>query len=201
MKTKKEPLVWEKKADYYIEQFERKLPHPSRSYLYNVIAEKKHENMLECGFGGADIPKYILSGKHPMIYTGLDCTPAFLARARELYPKPQFTFVKGDMENMKLKDNSFELVYTRHTLEHLEYYKKASEELARVSSDRVIIVLFHEFTAKDKIKYEGHKNRYLNYYKKEPFVAFMKTLFKKVDLYSTPKTDKWDKNIIVDCRL
>ncbi len=105
------------------------------------------------------------------------------------------------MEKLPFEDNQFELVYTRHTLEHLKYYKTALKELKRVSSKRVLVILFHDFVKKDKIRHEKHKNRYLNYYEKGAFKTFLKKLFSGIRMYRTPQTQAWGSNIIVDCLL
>lgn len=191
--------VWNTKSKKYLEQFKRKLGHPSRGHVQGIIKNGVYSTMLECGIGAADIPRFILDRSAAIQYTGIDCTETFLDNARELYPSGQFRFDSGDMNALPYKDDSFDLVYTRHTLEHLQYYTNAVKEIFRVARKQVVIVLFHNFVPKDKIRFEKRKGVYLNYYSKTPFVKLIRSLSKDVRMFRTVGTAKFGSNIIADC--
>lgn len=113
-------------------------------------------------------------------YIGLDATLELIKTAQKKYPETNFLL--GDIEVLPFLDNSFDIIFTRHTLEHLPDYKKAISELYRVAKHIVIIDFFKAPTAEpDDIKihyfkipgekfhwislYQNHynKNRLLNY--------------------------------------
>lgn len=49
-------------------------------------------------------------------------------------------YVQGDIENLPFKDNSFDIVFSSHTIEHVRDLPKAISELKRVAKRQVIIV-------------------------------------------------------------
>jgi ubiquinone/menaquinone biosynthesis C-methylase UbiE len=49
-------------------------------------------------------------------------------------------YVRGSMEKLPFKDNSFDIVFTSHTVEHVRDLKKSIDELRRVARKQVIIV-------------------------------------------------------------
>lgn len=49
-------------------------------------------------------------------------------------------YVQGDIENLPFKDNSFDIVFSSHTIEHVRNLPKAISELKRVAKRQVIIV-------------------------------------------------------------
>jgi len=51
------------------------------------------------------------------------------------------TFIDGAVENVKLKDNSFDTVICTHTLEHVLDLQKSISELRRVAKRKLIIVV------------------------------------------------------------
>lgn len=71
-------------------------------------------------------------------YTGMDLTQKLVVRAQD-----QGIDVKqGSIELIDYQDNSFDVVYCRHILEHLEHYKKAITETIRVAKKEVLVVFF-----------------------------------------------------------
>lgn len=71
-------------------------------------------------------------------YTGLDITAYLVARAQSFGIKAH----EGSIENIPFIDSSFDLVYIRHLLEHLDYYQKALSEAIRVAEKEVLVVFF-----------------------------------------------------------
>ena len=71
-------------------------------------------------------------------YTGLDITKYLVNRAKSM----GINAVEGSIENLPFEDSSFELVYIRHLLEHLDDYKLALSEAIRVAQKEVLVVFF-----------------------------------------------------------
>jgi ubiquinone/menaquinone biosynthesis C-methylase UbiE len=49
-------------------------------------------------------------------------------------------YIKGNMEKLPFKDNSFDIVFTSHTVEHVRNLSKSMDELCRVARKQVIII-------------------------------------------------------------
>ena len=74
----------------------------------------------------------------PIQYTGLDITPQLIKKGKEA----GVACFLGSIENIPFSDQSFDIGYARHILEHLDYYENALNELIRVSKKEVLVVFF-----------------------------------------------------------
>ena len=73
---------------------------------------------------------------------------------------------QSSVENIIYPDSSFELVYCRHVMEHLDYYALALEEMIRVSSKHICIIFWLLNDNEDIINYNGDLKLYHNNYSK-----------------------------------
>lgn len=96
-------------------------------------------------------------------YYGLDITQKLVKKAQ----KQGIDVAWGNIERMPYPDNTFDITYARHIVEHLPYYEKALSELIRVAKYETLIVFFIPPTHKndfiDYDKLDGHMvyhNRY-----------------------------------------
>ena len=148
---------WDKDPLYHIEQFSKKKTDLSHKYILKGLGQYK--SILECGIGSGYLPDLIRKYHLKTEYTGIDCTEAFVELVSN---KHAYSIILGDMQKLPFEDNSFDIVYTRHTLEHLPYYDKAINEMARVAKQRVVVILFRPLTRLDIIreKDDVHENQY-----------------------------------------
>ena len=115
-----------------------------RQEMNEVLKSIQFNNVLEVGVGelttlesiydnfGPDIEAYGLDLSVNRIYHGLK----EYRKRHKLVP----TVVKGNAIRLPFPDNSFDLVYTRHTLEQMPtIYKEALDEIIRVSKRHVIL--------------------------------------------------------------
>jgi len=96
-----------------------------------IIAIKwnlKNKDILEIGIGGDEKPsgsyRYFGEGNN---WTTMDINPKW---------KPD---IIGDITNNSIKDNSYDLVIMTQTLEHIWDFKKAIEELHRITRKYVLL--------------------------------------------------------------
>jgi ubiquinone/menaquinone biosynthesis C-methylase UbiE len=68
-------------------------------------------------------------------YIGVDPSLFLIERAKQIYNKPNCTFVVGNAYSLPIEDNSVDAAFSITVWFHLENLSKASEELSRVLSD------------------------------------------------------------------
>src|SRR4030042_3195653 len=87
-----------------------------------------HHPVLDIGCGDGDLDKYVFRGK--TIDVGMDNNENAIERAKKsgFYKSVSFE----DAEHMSFKDNSFAMVISNSTFEHIKNDKKAVSEVARV---------------------------------------------------------------------
>ncbi len=100
---------------------------------------KKYKSVLDVGCGGS--PEFYGIQKFKKLqYTGLDITPEIvdfnLARG--------INCVVGSANDIPFEDSSFDVVHSRHVIEHMEDHKKPIEEMIRVAEYLVLISFFIE---------------------------------------------------------
>ncbi len=141
--AKEHEIWWEKSLGQTIEwnQFAKWLGDEdanSRVCLYKYLLSKEYQSILDvpCGL----CVDYWGLKKYGIIidYTGLDITPKLINRAKEMNIK---SYV-GSIENIPFDDNSFDVTYARHILEHLDTYHTAIKELCRVAKNEALIIFF-----------------------------------------------------------
>jgi len=71
-------------------------------------------------------------------YTGLDITPKLV----EFNKSQNINCFQGSLNSIPFPDSFFDVVHTRHVVEHMNNIEKPLSELIRVSSSRVFVVFF-----------------------------------------------------------
>ncbi len=121
---------------------------PQRVLFRNWLRKSDCLTMLDCGAG----PGWELEGlrkDNPNIeYTGLEVTDLFLQRLKA----QGITTIKATVEDIPCDDNSYDLVYCRHLLEHVGNFGKAIHEMIRFARQFVYIVMNKDFGSKTIIK-------------------------------------------------
>lgn len=116
--------VWE--TDSYYEKAHTgslDINHPGIRLLSNLSKGNKKTLDLGCGEG----TRLSLLSKNG---TGVDISRKAISLAKKKYPK--LTFTVGNLEKLKFKDNSFDLVYSAYVFEHLSNPVKVINEVKRI---------------------------------------------------------------------
>lgn len=109
-----------------------------RTLLCNYLKEKQYESILDAGCSLCTLFFAIKKEQLDIDYQGLDVTQSFVERAQKF----GITTTQASVEHMPFDDNTYDIVYARHVLEHLEYYQQALNEMIRVAKKEVMISFF-----------------------------------------------------------
>lgn len=134
----------------------------SRTELFNLIELKKINNVLEIGPGIFTDYNIFFSKKENIQYSSIDITKKIVDSAKKM----GINCEQSSVENIIYPDSSFELVYCRHVMEHLDYYTLALEEMIRVSNKHICIIFWLLNDNDDIINYNGDLKLYHNNYSK-----------------------------------
>jgi len=117
---------------------------PDRVMCRNHVIGCNYKSILDVGCGvGVDGIGYRPYSQ--ITYQGVDRTQALVDYCRS----HDIPAVQGDVENLPFDDDGFDVVYTRHTLEHLAYYEEAILELIRVAKREVLVIFFIQPTEQE----------------------------------------------------
>lgn len=148
----------------------------TRVYVRESIIRNRYQSVLDIPCGMCiDYP--LLKKECPTItYLGMDITPLFIQENLEKGNPCKW----GRIQEIPCEDSSFDVVYCRHILEHLESYESALKELVRVAKKEVMVVFFiipHEGTPDLEVitDMDGYPV-YHNRYNKSKIDTFLKTL-------------------------
>ena len=100
-------------------------------------------------------------------YCGVDSTSILVSMAllRGINVK------KANIEELPFEDKSFDMVYGRHILEHLEYYEKAITEAVRCSRKYIMYTFFLKHNDEDVFRI--NEDTYANSYNLEKMFNFI----------------------------
>lgn len=153
---------------------------PARHRLY--LLKKMHElgvkSFLDVGCGTGPLYELFRNEHFEFDYKGTDYSWAMIEQAKKHFPNGKWEV--QDARKLDEPDSSWDCVVSMHCLDHLDDYRSAIKELARVTKKYVIIVLWRGFVGQDRIndrnmmnKSEGEKSwedTYLHEYNREDLV-------------------------------
>jgi ubiquinone/menaquinone biosynthesis C-methylase UbiE len=142
----------------------------SKIVVRNYIISKKYKSIIDIGCGLCDTFYGYKNDNYDINYTGFDSCDYFLNKAAE----KNINTIKGDMNKIdNITDDSFDIVYGRHVLEHLPNYKDCLKELIRISKYETIIIFFIKPEDKEDIRYDTNQDLYHNIYSKIDIENFL----------------------------
>jgi len=93
--------------------------------------------VLEVGAGGGHISEILLARLPQIEYSGLDISPASMRVASQRYPGRRFTV--GSAYELPFADDEFDVVIDGVALLHMDQWRTALAEYARVAAHHVIL--------------------------------------------------------------
>lgn len=167
----------------------------SRILVRLHILHKEYKSVLDVGCGFC-VDYYSFKKSCPeMEYLGIDMASSFVTLAQER----GVPILMGKAQNLPCEDSSYDVVYARHLLEHLDSYQDAIKEMVRVAKKEVLIVFFSspEKSFDDKggmVNLSGY-SVYQNRYSKPRMGLFLKTI-EKVKSFSWQEVKNKDEVIL-----
>lgn len=139
------------------------------------ISGLKEGKILDVGMGDCGCMALFLA-RRGFHVTGIDHSSWAIHKSREeaarFKPKGSFQARRAKAENIPFEDNSFDAVFSYHSLHHMDNIEKAIKEMFRVCRKGGLIVI-SDLHSKGRIKYEH-----------EPDEKFIKKIEKQFKKYS-----------------
>jgi len=106
------------------------------------------ESFLDVGCGSGTTIDAIDAIKRDVKYKGVDFIESTIEWLRKTYPDREFDV--QDARDLKEADQSWDIVWSRHVVDHLDSFERTIDEHCRVAKKRVICVLWYSFTDGDE---------------------------------------------------
>jgi ubiquinone/menaquinone biosynthesis C-methylase UbiE len=156
--------------------------HPSQKMGLSLV--RKGESLLDIGCGSATTTECIDENFKDVVgkYKGVDFIDHRIKYCKETFPK--YDFEVQNAMNLKEKDNSWDVVWSRHVVDHLPSFEDSINEQIRVARKRVICVLWYSWSDQPEhsikqIEAGGktYENEYLNIYSIGKVASFLMTKY------------------------
>jgi len=122
--------------------------HPTREWLAGIISDGK--SLLEIGYGaGQEYDNLFNRFGRVIQYRGYDISEKFQAVCKAKFPAGDFRI--GSIFQIPEPDSSWDIVLCRHVLEYQKEWKKAIDELWRVTKEKLIIILWRPLVDGEEI--------------------------------------------------
>lgn len=158
---------------------QKKLINNFYNEVYSLLFPLKVKSILDVGCGeGITLDNFRKKKIGEKLY-GIDYSDEALKIGRKIYP--YLNLKKGDIYDIKEKNNSFDLVMATEVLEHLDNPQKALKELIRVSKKYVLLSVPNEpffiganFLRGKYLKSFGNHPEHINHWTFISFRNFLK---------------------------
>ena len=117
------------------------------------------------------------------LYLGLDIIPKNIEWCREKWPLHKW-LVNKNIHKLDPPDKSFDVVYSRHVVDHMESFEGAMDEMKRVSKNLVITVFWVPMSNQDEHEIKNidyrpsggklYPNEYTNSYSRKKVMEYLK---------------------------
>jgi ubiquinone/menaquinone biosynthesis C-methylase UbiE len=166
------------------------------------------QTFLDVGCGSATTLDAIKAIKRHVIYKGVDFIDSRIKWLIDRYPG--YLFECQDARHLKEDDKSWDVVWSRHVVDHMPSFEEAITEQCRVAKKRVICILWYSITDSlehiiKHVTYEKvFEDEYLNQYSRTKIQQFLGSLsgwslkeFREDVSWQGDKKGKGDDTIIV----
>lgn len=120
-----------------------------RIYMLDLLKEKGVKSLLDVGCGTGPIWEIIKNHreKYDFSYLGTDYSQGMIEVCKKSFP--EIFWKQEDARHLDEENNSWDCVLLMHSLDHLDDYKSAIKEAARVAQRYVCIILWRPLSDGD----------------------------------------------------
>ena len=157
--------------------------HPSQLYAIEKYVEPGM-SFLDYGSGSATTYEAIKRINLKVDYLGVDVIPKFTQWCKQTYPEGNFE-VNPSIHKIDQPDKSWDVVYSRHVVDHMDSFERGMDEHKRVAKKLVIVVLWtglldgDEHEIKNIVDHRGtpeeklYPNEYTNNYSRKKVLEYL----------------------------
>lgn len=154
-----------------------------KSQFEGLSLVRDGESLLDIGFGSATTLECIKENfvDKNIKYKGVDFIDHRIPSAKKRFPDDEFE--QQEAMDLDEKDNSWDVVWSRHVVDHLPGFEEALDEQLRVARKRVICILFVPPSDRDEHQIENivkdgvvYENEYYNCYSKKKIKEYLDSL-------------------------
>jgi len=169
--------------------------HPDRRWFVQLVQQMAPCKVLEIGAGSLHEARLLFQPESapPVDYTVVDVAKDMLELGSQEFP--MIHFADGNVNHLQLPNDTFDIVYCRHVLEHQPYYDRPIQEMLRVSRGVVVINLFRWSLHRDIIRRTKY---YSNSYEIGKFLGFISGLERKYEHFLVQKGSELGENAYED---
>jgi ubiquinone/menaquinone biosynthesis C-methylase UbiE len=164
----------------------------SRVFILDNIKDLEIKSIIDFGCGPC-VDYFALKDEgYEFEYLGVDSC----VHLKEYNESRGIPFLNAPVEKTGLEDNSYELSYSRHLLEHLPTYKDVLKEMIRIANKYVVHIFFIKPSDEEDINYWEEENLYHNHYNKSDIEKYLKRNKKVKSFEWVDITDKENALVI-----
>lgn len=142
----------------------------TKIYSRNYIYHKQFKSIVDLGCANASMYDGFQKEMYKIDYTGVDSCIYLVDKNKE----KGINCVLSDVVKTPFKDSSFEIVFSRHIIEHQPEFKTYLQETIRIAEKEVLHIFFKVPSDKEHIFYTEHDNLYHNTYNKNDIETYLK---------------------------
>jgi ubiquinone/menaquinone biosynthesis C-methylase UbiE len=142
----------------------------SRVFILDNIKDLEIKSIVDFGCGPCVDYFSLKDEGYEFGYLGVDSC----VHLKEYNESREIPFLNAPVEKTGLEDDSYELSYSRHLLEHLPTYKDVLKEMIRIASKYVVHIFFIKPSDEEDINYWEEENLYHNHYNKSDIEKYLK---------------------------
>lgn len=161
----------------------------TKKYGRSHIILNNYKSMLDVGCANTTMYNGFQEDGYEIDYTGIDSCKYFVKRG----VSKDVNVVYGDVNSMMFRDNLFDVVYSRHIIEHQRSCEELLQETIRVAKYEVLHVFFKKpnETFVHEINYDKNLNLYHNTYSRY-LIEYLLSNHSKVMSY------RWNNDVKAD---
>lgn len=120
-------------------------------YVFDQIENEK--KILDAGCGITFFPFFLKTKFSDIELDLVDYTKS----TKKFFNKTNFNYINSDLNNLKISDSLYDIVYCISTLEHIKSYKTALKELHRIlkPNGKLILTFDVSFSDEDNINFKN----------------------------------------------